>query len=319
MRAARRLAGLVLRPLVSAALLAALVAKLGAGEVWRTLRGADPTWLAAGAGLVVLALAISAWKWQLLLAAQGLRVPLRSLFASYLVGLFFNNFLPSNIGGDVARVHDVARRTGQAAAAAASVIGERLLAGLALAATAALALPFGLGVADAAGSTAISGRVAASVLAILAVFGGLVALGASAAVRRRLGMALPSGRLGRLAVLRRVAGHVGDAFGDRRALGRVLALSFVFQATVVLLAWVAFLAIGTPVSLRVCFLFIPIISAIQLLPVSLNGLGVREGAYVLFFGSVGVSAPAALAGSLLFALLVAAVSLAGGVLFAVRR
>ena len=72
-------------------------------------------------------------------------------------------------------------------------------------------------------------------------------------------------------------------------------------------------------TLGACFLFIPIIMAIQLVPVSLNGLGVREGAYVFFFGSAGLVASQAVAASLLFALLTTLVSLSGGVLFAARR
>jgi uncharacterized membrane protein YbhN (UPF0104 family) len=112
---------------------------------------------------------------------------------------------------------------------------------------------------------------------------------------------------------------MGDAFGDRGALVRVMALSFVFQACVVLLGWATFVAIGVPVSLGACFLFIPIISALQLVPISLNGFGVREGAYIFFFGSQGVGHTEAVAASLLFTLLVSAVSLSGGVLFATRR
>ena len=108
----------VLRPLVSLALLGLLFWKLGAGALWAVLSQADPVWLAAGAALVVVALLVSAWKWQLLLLAQGIEVPIPALFSSYLIGLFFNNFLPSNIGGDVLRVHDVARRTGHRAAVA---------------------------------------------------------------------------------------------------------------------------------------------------------------------------------------------------------
>jgi hypothetical protein len=119
--------------------------------------------------------------------------------------------------------------------------------------------------------------------------------------------------------LARVAGHMGDAFGNRDAVAKVMVLSFAFQASVVLLGWATFVAIGVPVSLGACFLFIPIISAIQLVPISLNGFGVREGAYIFFFGSQGVGQPEAVAASLLFALLVSAVSLGGGVLFATRR
>ena len=297
----------VLRPVVSLALLGLLFWKLGAGALWSVLREADPLWLVAGAMLVVVALLVSAWKWQLLLAAQGIAVPIPALFSSYLIGLFFNNFLPSNIGGDVLRVHDVARRTGHRSAVAASVIAERLLAGLALALTAVVALLF---------SSEYTAQVGPSVGLALLVFAGLIALAASPGVRHWLERVLPEGRA---QALTRVAGQMGAALRNRSAVLSVLALSFVFQATVVLVAWTGFAAIGEPVSLAACFVFIPIISAVQLVPVSLNGLGVREGAYVLFFGSIGVGELNAAAASLLFGLLVAGVSLAGGALFAARR
>ena len=302
-----RVAGLVLRPLVSVALLAALFWKFGAGSVWGTLRSASPLWLAAGVGLVVLAMLVSAWKWQILLASHGLRVGLGRLFGTYLIGLFFNNFLPSNIGGDVVRVHDVTKLTGQGAATTASVIGERLLAGLALALTAAVALLFSVGA---------SRQVGASVALVLVVFILLIALIASARVRTLAGHLLPRARGSAVA---RVMRHMGESFGDRGAVVRVMVLSFAFHATVVLFGWSTFQAIGARVPLATCFLFIPIIMAIQLVPVSLNGLGVREGAYVFFFGSAGLDAGQAVAASLLFALLTTLVSLSGGVLFATRR
>jgi hypothetical protein len=304
---ALRGAGLVLRPLVSLVLLGLLFWRFGAGAVWETLSRAEPVWLGAGLVMVVVALLISAWKWQVLLAAQGLDVPFRTLFGSYLVGIFFNNFLPSNIGGDVARVHDVARYTGKGSAAAASVIGERLLAGLALALTAAVALLF---------SFRSSAPVAGTVLAVLALFGLLVAGIASARFRGALGARFPRWQN---SVMARIAGQIGAAFADRQAFVVVMILSLLFHASVVLLGWITFVAIGAPVPLAACFLYIPVISAIQLIPVSLNGFGVREGAYVFFFGSAGLAASQAVAASLLFAILVGAVSLIGGVLFALRR
>jgi glycosyltransferase 2 family protein len=297
----------ILRPVVSLALLGILFWKVGAGELWGVLRTADPVWLGWGIAFVVAALLVSAWKWQLLLSAQGVQVSIGALFGSYLVGQFFNNFLPSNIGGDVVRVHDVTKRTGQAAAVTASVIAERLLAGVALALTAAGALLF---------SAEYTAQVGPSIGIALLVFTGLIGLVVSPGVRGWLERVLPEGRA---QVLSRIAHQMSDAFRNRKAVAQVMALSFVFQATVVLVAWAGFVAIGVPVSLLACFLFIPIISAIQLVPVSLNGLGVREGAYVVFFSSIGVGRIEAAAASLLFGLLVAAVSLAGGALFAARR
>jgi uncharacterized membrane protein YbhN (UPF0104 family) len=64
---------------------------------------------------------------------------------------------------------------------------------------------------------------------------------------------------------------------------------------------------------------IPIISALQMLPVSISGFGVREGAYVFFFSAYGVSSTEAIAASLAFWILVALVSLSGGAIFALRK
>jgi uncharacterized protein (TIRG00374 family) len=247
---------LILRPLISLALLALLFWKFGAAEVWQTLSAADPLWLLAGLLLVVAALLVSAWKWRVLLHAQRLSVPFWRLFGAYLVGIFFNNFLPSNIGGDVARITDVARYTGQAPAATASVIGERLLAGLALALTAAVALLF---------SFRAAGPVAGSVALILALFGVLVAGVASRRVRGAFGARFP--RLS-ASVAGRVAGQMGTALGNRRAFAVVMILSLLFHATVVLLGWTTFQAIDAPVPLAACFLYIPIISAISAPPAS---------------------------------------------------
>ena len=181
-----------------------------------------------------------------------------------------------------------------------------MLAGLSLALTAA-ALLF---------SAEYTAQVGPSIGVALLFFGALLGAVALPATRDWLERVLPPGRAQALA---RVTGQMGEALRNRNVVLAVLALSFVFQATVVLVAWAGFAAIGVPVSLRACFLFIPIISAVQLVPVSLNGLGVREGAYVVFFGSIGVGDTHAAAASLLFGLLVAGVSLVGGLLFAARR
>lgn len=110
----------VLRPVVSAALLILLFQSVGLSRFMDILAGASIAWLASGLLLVIAALAISAYKWQWLLAVQNVRVPLPKLFTSYLVGLFFNNFLPTNIGGDVVRIADIGRHTWKMPEAAAS-------------------------------------------------------------------------------------------------------------------------------------------------------------------------------------------------------
>ena len=83
---------------------------------------------AGGGGRALHAIVVlSTWRWRVLLRAQGYEAPLRHLSASYLVANFFNNFLPSNIGGDVVRVRDSSRLTGSTTTSVAIVAIDRIL------------------------------------------------------------------------------------------------------------------------------------------------------------------------------------------------
>ena len=91
-------------------------------------RTATPCLFALAVVLYAAMLALSTWRWRLLLQAQGHPGPLRRLSASYLVATFFNNFLPSNIGGDVIRVRDSSRLTGSTTTTSLAVVAiDRIL------------------------------------------------------------------------------------------------------------------------------------------------------------------------------------------------
>ena len=306
MTPARKLGSALVRPLVSIALLGALFWRLGGGDIWQTVTDADPLATGLAILLTIAAVIVSAWKWQLLLRAVDQDVSLFRLSDAYLVGLFFNNFLPSNIGGDVARAHAIGRHTGRLGVVVASIAGERLLAGLALGATASVALVV---------RQDLVGVVGSGVGAVMFGFIALTALFSIPQIRgyliRRLGQ---SGRRGSIA---RSVESLGRTLSDPWTVVAVFALSVVFQGLVVAVAWAGFMAVGAPVSIGVCFVLIPVISAIQLVPVSLGGFGVREGAYAFLFGQCCAIAPtAAIASSLVFAGVVMGVSLVGGVRFA---
>lgn len=306
-----RLVFRLLRPVVSVVLLFFLLRNAGIAEAWTLVAMSDLLLIGVAVLLVIAAVAVSAYKWQWLLVAQGVRVPLSRLFSSYLVGLFFNNFLPTNIGGDVVRIADVARYSGRAAEAAASVVGERLLAALALGITASAGLLL---------SYQLSGQFTGLVIAVLAISTIIVVLFASPPAQRTLGRWIKLPNVFSLRQrLSRFAAAMALSLRNPWIVLWVIILSLVFHATVVLFTYYTFLALGAPVPLVYCFLFVPIISAIQMLPISVSGFGVREGAYVYFFGWVGLSATQAVTASLMFWALVALVSLAGGIIFAVRK
>src|SRR5690348_8985393 len=100
---ARRYALTVVKLAVSIALLAVLFSRIDVNRLWHSARQASVPWLFAALGLYLVTITASTWRWKLLLNAQNVDLNGRYLLGSYLVATFFNNFLPSNIGGDVIR------------------------------------------------------------------------------------------------------------------------------------------------------------------------------------------------------------------------
>ena len=100
----------VVRVVVSVTLLAVLLARVDRGALLESVRHASIPWLAIALVVYFVHILTGAWRWGLLLSTQNVHVPRRELLSSLLVSYFFNNFLPSNIGGDVIRIRDTARR-----------------------------------------------------------------------------------------------------------------------------------------------------------------------------------------------------------------
>src|SRR5207249_7205893 len=123
---------------VSVVLLAVLFSKIDGARLWATVKRASLPWLAAGLGVYFVNVLACIWRWRLLLGAQEVDVPARTLLGSFLVALFFNNFLPSNIGGDVIRIRDTARPAGSKTLATIVVLADRAIGLMGLVLVAAL-------------------------------------------------------------------------------------------------------------------------------------------------------------------------------------
>jgi uncharacterized protein (TIRG00374 family) len=298
--------GRALRAAVSLALLVWLLKGVDWSAFAGLVRQADPLYAGIALLLVVVAVILSAYKWQRLLTVQRVEIPWYRLFIFYLVGLFFNNFLPTNIGGDVVRMHDAARYSGKTPEAIASVIAERLLA---LTAAAGLMLSF-----------QTSQRFGWLVLGVLAAAVAALLVFAVEKWRAALGkkIKLPQ-KFSINRYLKGLGSSIGCCLQNRSNTAYIVFLSVLFQISVVAVTYFIFLALKLDVPFVYCVLVIPIISALQMLPVSISGFGVREGAYVFFFNAYGVSSTEAIAASLAFWILVALVSLSGGAIFALRK
>ena len=124
---------LAAKMLFSFGLFAALFTRMPFDHVVANLKSADPLLLAAACGMLFASNVLGAWQWGHLLEAVGIRIPFRKVLGYYHVGLFFNNFLPANIGGDIARVVHASRHGETRAAAVSTVVLDRLIGTVALA------------------------------------------------------------------------------------------------------------------------------------------------------------------------------------------
>jgi uncharacterized protein (TIRG00374 family) len=306
---------------VSVVLVTWLVVKDNPGRIWAEAQGASVRLLLLAFALYLLAITMNAYKWGVLLQAQTVAVPLPQLVRSTFVGLFFGNFLPSNVGGDAVRAFDLSRFTANATAAATSVIVDRLTGLLVFIASAAL---FGTVAALWTGAAALW-QVALVSLGLFVggslLFLGLIHRSVTRQARYLFAWVPPLNRL-------RMTGRlVADAFACyRRAPGAVAwaaAVSFGIQTVTSVVNWLCALAIGADVPFSYVFVFNPIIAFLLLAPISINGLGIQQAVYVFFYATLAgvLTETQALTMSLLMQGVVVGAGLLGGVAWlpAIRR
>lgn len=267
-------------------------------------------WLTAAAGLTLGGVVLSALRWQRVLEVLGLHAGLRRLLSHYLACQFVSNVLPTTIGGDVLRVSRLSRETGETPKTFASVVLERL--------TGWLVLPI-ISVAGFVVNPPLRHLGTATRVALGLAFATLLTLGILlyAVADQRIG-----GRFAAKDGWRRFAGavHLGlDRLRRQpRAAANLLIIGFAYQLVLVLAAVAAAQALGVrPAGLTALLAFFPAVAIAQVLPIGISGLGVREGAFVLFLGPLGVASEEAIALGLLLYLLNLAVSLLGAPAFAV--
>lgn len=269
-----------------------------------------PFWLVAALLSTATGVVVSALRWEAVLLALDVHVRARTLLHHLFAGLFVSNFLPSTIGGDVLRVRRLARETNEWAVSFASVVLDRLSGMLVLPLITLSALAVNPGLR----SLGTASMVAAVVSIVT-----LLLLGALFYATGHPGF---GGRFTGTSRFHRVAAavHLGTArfrAKPRAAVGIVIA-GFGYQLLVVLAAFLAARALGLEeVRLTAALAFVPAVAILQVVPISLGGLGIREGAFVLFLHPLGVPTGRAVALGLLIYFLNLVASLLGAPSFAV--
>ena len=299
------------RIVVSLGLLVVLVSRINLRNlVPRHPHLATAAFLAAGLVVTLLGFVLSAWRWQRVLCVFDVPVKVRILLSHYLAGQFVGNVLPSTIGGDVLRVSRASNSTGSMSDAFASVALERLTGFLALPLLSLIGFASMPSLLE--GKTARGSHIALIVDAVsLTALVGILVLAASPRL---------AGRFREHENWMRFIGavHVGvDRLRRRpRQAFPVIVASVLYQVSTVLTVWLAIKTLDLSIPAGAVLAYIPVVAMLQVLPISLSGLGVREGALVLFLHHWVRSGQAVAVGLLWYAMLLV-VSLLGAPSFAV--
>ena len=294
---------LALKLAVSGGLLFYLSRRVDFREIARFLARADTSLLALALALYLAGQALSALKWRRLATAVGFRASSPRFVAYYFIGMFFNAFGFGTVGGDVVRAFYLAGSEGRRGLALNTVIADRVSGLLVLLAIALGALllfrHYELPAAIYWGVVGLS----SALLAVWRLLPSLLPL-----------VLAPENRFRHL-----IERDLAPYWSDARLLASVAALSLAFHLSQigVLLLLVRALGLGVPWSY--CFVFGPLVNIMAAVPISLNGLGVRESGYVFFLAHVGVPRDSAMAFALAWFGVVMLAGAFGGLVYLLHR
>ncbi len=291
-----------------------LIREVKVKDIPGALRDIDLLLLVLSFSLHALGLLISAYRWQILIRAQEDDVPLSFLAKSYLVGNFFNLFLPTRFGGDVVRIWDSSRYSRSLLKSSAIVLVERFTGIIVL-----LFFAFGVSLLR----LDMAKRLPVIWISLLVGFFGLLAaflfLTPSALFLLR--------RIPEKGILTKIKTKTFE-FREiiliyrkkKTAFFKALFWALLLQINVILHYYLAAKAFHLEIPLLDFFIFIPIILLILTIPVTISGLGLREVLFILIFSTYGIAEYMAISFSLIsdfaFTLIIGII---GGIIFISRK
>ncbi len=294
--------------IVSGGILYFLFRNMDLKMFFHDLRTVSPYVIIFVAVFFVCLQAISAYRWSIILK-KDVEVPYIKLLAIYFIGMFFNNFLPTMVGGDIIKGLYLYKESKKGGVSVASIFMDRYSGFSALIIITTIALVTGYGHIH---GTALPGF-------LILLIGGYTAASLVIWVGSLHSWAMN--------IMARIhfygINHKIDTLyktlmgykGHKDIIIKILLLSFIVQAGVIIGYYILARNLGIEVSLAYFFFFIPIATVITMLPISLGGLGIREGAFVYLFTMVGATKGQALSLSLIWYAVMVVVSMIGGVAF----
>jgi len=302
---------------VTLALFYLLFSRLGFGNIMGRVVAADKHWLIGGMTIFLVSMFLSAIQWDILLEAQGITLGYRKVFSLYMVGHFFNNFLPGAMGGDVVKVYRLRRDIRRGKEGLAATFLDRF-AGLFMLSLFALAASFYLYFFS---NTYMAGELFLYLGLLFVLFLLSILLFFS---RRVQGLIYDSllkniNPLGLRDKVRDIHDYLHIYRGKRGLYVWIFGISLLTQFLRIAVHYFAARAVGFDIAFVYFLIFVPVIALAASFPVSFGGLGVREGLGKVLFSTVSPSAALAVATQFLASLIGIVVSLLGALIFVAEK
>lgn len=304
-----------IRFLVSFVLMGVIIYKILSHQELYTIKerilGISFIWLLGAFIVQLIGMSGTVIRWRFLLSAQKLKLPLKYLIGSFLIGRFIGSFLPSTIGLDGYRIYDIARQTGRVAASVSVIVVEKIIGFFVLSCLIILTIPWGVKFLP------LKALFSIALFFSLPVTLSFLLLLKPIWIRRFIEIILPKN----LRIAERIikATEAVTTYQDhRRELIYALLSGFIVHLSTSILYYFTAHSIGVEVTLKEILFVGPLMIFATVIPISVAGIGVREAVIGGLFLRVGHS----LADSALFAfigyLVGEIISLFGGIVLVMR-
>ena len=304
----RQLVPLAAKAAITAALLYFAVGRTDFATIGERLTRVEIGWMLAAVAVALIQLALTSVRWQQIARCCDAVLPLARAFRFNLIATFFNQVLPSTIGGDAVRIWLFARDGTGWSRSTYSVLLDRFVGVLALAVLVVICLPWAFGLIRNP-----VGRAALLVIGFGSIAGALCFMALGSLRWHRLQRFAPTRHLTQLAVTAR------QILFTPRTAGSLMSISLVVQVLTAVMAWCAARAVAAPVEFWQALLLVPPVMLIATIPISIAGWGVREKSLVMAFGYAGLSETDGFLVSVLFGLTMFVVGLVGGAVWLASR
>ncbi len=302
-----------LRVLVTLVTLGAIIWWVGPRELVAAFSGVIWIWVIIRIVPYLASLWIQAWRWKLFLHLEGIVTDTNRLFRRIWMSRFFAHMLPGSVGGDIFRIVESGDYSGNRVGVARSVILDRVVALASLILYTSIACLVWV---------AYRNWSALGFIAALGVAGSSLGLWLLATefpryAARWFAEKLPEGRFGNF--VSQLADSLSDLAGRPFLLLAAALATIAFNVTWAIGSYCGFLAFDLTISPLLVIMIMPVVLAVTALPVSVNGLGVSEGVFVLVFVALGLQPAEAAAVAILLRVTGLLMSALGGLLYLVER